>query len=64
MRNRYQDRAAQADQAIGRARHWLERLAQLALFENVVLRPAVGRGAHAGHAQRPEHGSDPDRGLR
>jgi len=36
----YQDRTAQV-RAIGRARHWLERLTQLAHFENVVLRTSA-----------------------
>ncbi|HSR24331.1 MAG TPA: hypothetical protein VLW53_12325 [Candidatus Eisenbacteria bacterium] len=60
MPERYQDRTAQA-QAIGRARHWLERLAQLAMFENVVLRVAVEKGGRQGSAERPRQGPAPDR---
>ena len=63
MSDRYQDPAAQAHQAIGRARHWLERLAQLAQFENIVLRPGVGRGGRGSKAaDSTDPGSDVDSG--
>jgi hypothetical protein len=62
MSEHYQDRAAQV-QAIGRARHWLERLVQLAQFENVVLRVHAPRRVdpRAGERQPPEppHGPGP-----
>ena len=60
MTNQYQDPAVQAHQAIGRARHWLERLAQLTQFENIVLRSAVGRGGRGSKAADPQDsGSEP-----
>jgi hypothetical protein len=58
--NYYQDRAAHV-QAIGRARHWLERLAQLAHFESVVLRTsATVRGDRRGR-HGPEERKNPPR---
>jgi hypothetical protein len=60
---RYQYRAAlQAEQAIGRARHWLDRLAQLAQFENVVVRPVVERGGYLPDPRAEQPHMDADGG--
>jgi hypothetical protein len=61
MPHEYQDRAAQA-RAIARAHQWLERLAQLAHFETIVLRRSpirrVGGGLEDIRERRPPGAGD------
>jgi len=51
----YQDREAQA-RAIERARHWLDRLTQLAQYETVVLRPSNPSSPATRRGRRPAEG--------